>query len=375
MAFVTLNVEKLRDNYNYLDAIFEERDITWSVVTKLLCGNHKYLQVLADLGVKQCCDSRIANLRFIKSQFPDIETVFIKPPAKRNAFKVVEYADISFNTSFETLKSLSEAAVTLNKKHKVILMVELGELREGIMQKDLSILYGKVLQLANIEIVGLGTNLTCMYGILPSREKLQQLINLKDKIARQYSTDLPIISGGASVTIPLIFKDELPAEVNHFRIGETLFLGTDVYNNATMRHMQQDVFTLHAEIIELEEKPNIPFGEYGYNLKGEKKEVSPVSRQEISYRAILDIGLLDVDPKYLTPFDSSIQVAGVSSDMTVVNLGINNNKYKVGDKISFSMDYMGILGVMNSKYIDKKLHGDLSPETILAHNVYVGNTL
>lgn len=354
MGYVTLNVDKLKQNYNYLDTLFKRNGIDWSIVTKLLCGNETYIDAVINLGVKQVCDSRIANLKMIKTKYPEIETIFIKPPAKRNASKVVEHADISFNTSLETVKALSRAAMLKGKMHKIVIMVELGELREGVLLSDLVQFYGDVSELPNIEVIGLGTNLTCMYGVLPSYEKLEKLEIYKKTIEAEYDTTIPILSGGASVTIPLIQKGELPEGINHFRIGETLFLGTDVYNNTTIEGMHQHIFTLHGEIIELEKKPNIPYGELGHNLTGEKKEFDDLDPGE-SYRAIIDIGMLDIDTHHVQLIDDSITIVGASSDMTVLDLGKNEQGYKTGDKIQFTMDYMGTLRIMHSRYIEKRM--------------------
>lgn len=355
MAFVTLHAEKLKQNYCYLNTLFHRKNIKWSVVAKLLCGQKDYLKVLIELGLKQICDSRIGNLRSIKSIAPNIETIFIKPPAKRNVRKVVEFADISFNTSYDTIKALSDAAVALDKTHKIVIMVELGELREGVLEHELENFYQQVFNLPNIEVIGLGANLTCMYGVLPSNENLQKLEHYKELIETRFNRKIPILSGGTSVSIPLIFNKELPKGINHFRIGESLFFGTDVYNNSTLEGMHQDIFKLYAEIIELEEKPNVPTGELGYNLTGEIKTFDPKNKSKTSIRAIVDVGLLDVDAKHLEAVDKSISIAGASSDMIVLDLGDNENNYEVGDKIEFRMDYMGTLRIMHSKYVEKRI--------------------
>jgi predicted amino acid racemase len=353
MAYITLNTDKLKHNHDQLDNLFKTNDLEWAVVSKMLCGNKKYLEALIGLGIRQICDSRVGNLRTIKSIAPDIETYFIKPAAKRNAQKVVMYADVSFNTSYETVKALSAHAVALNKQHKIVIMVELGERREGVMRNQLPEFYAAVAQLPNIEVVGLGTNHTCMFGVLPDYEKLSRLCKCKDLIKETFGDDIPLISGGASVTIPLIEESELPEGVNHFRVGETLFLGTDVYNNVEREDLYQDVFTLHAEIIELNEKPYKPSGKMGLNLMREKYTQQAPSRS--SMRAIVDVGLIDIEAKHLVPDDISLKIIGASSDMMVVDLGENDEKYKVGDDIKFRMDYMGILRIMHSAYVEKRI--------------------
>jgi len=354
MAFITLNQYKLKENYNHLNNLFSSRNIEWSVVAKVFCGNKKYLNELVQLGIRQICDSRIGNLETIKKLSPQIETIFIKPPAKRNVARIVEFADVSFNTEYETIRMLSDEALKQEKNHKIVIMLELGELREGVMREQFVDFYSKVFKLPNIQVVGIGTNLTCMYGVLPNHDKLIQLCLYKQLIEAKFNKAIPYISGGASVTIPLIHKDLLPTGINHFRVGETLFLGTDVYHSKPFPKMHNNVFRLYAEIIELNEKPAIPMGELGQNLTGHTVSFEDTGLGSLSYRAIVDIGLLDVEDGHIKPVSKDMQIVGASSDMIVVDLGDNTTGLKVGSLIEFEMDYMGLLRIMNSDYVDKR---------------------
>ncbi len=357
MAHIVLNRKKLQDNHHYLKRLFSENNIEWGVVSKVFCGSKIFLKEILNLGVKQMCDSRITNLKIIKSLQPKTETVFIKPPAKRYISSVVKYADASFNTEFGTIKMLSDEAVRQDKIHKIIIMIELGELREGVMREEFIEFYAKVFQLPNIEVVGLGTNLTCMYGVLPNQDKLLQLCLYAQLIEAKFNKVIPHISGGTSVTIPLISQRLLPKAINHFRVGETLFLGTDVYNSKPNPKMHQDIFKLYAEIIELREKPMVPDGDIGHNLNGEVLEFDNDENSN-SYRAIIDIGLLDVEENHIQPYDTDLKIVGSSSDMMVVDLGGNTMNYKVGSLIEFNLDYMGILRLMNCDYVDKRVVED-----------------
>jgi ornithine racemase len=355
MAFITFDTKKLQSNFDYLNNLFKKNQIEWSVVSKIFSGNKLFLSELLKFDIHQICDSRVTNLRMIKSINPKIQTIYIKPPAKRSIANVVKFADISMNTEIETIKMLSEEAKRQNKKHKIIIMIELGELREGVMGEDLIDFYESVFRLENIEVVGIGTNLSCLYGVLPNHDKLIQLSLYEQLIEAKFNRQIPYVSGGSSVTIPLIFQNLLPKGINHFRVGESLFLGTDVYNNCNFEKMHSDVFTLYSEIIELTEKLMNPFGEMGTNVEGESYEFNPDNVGEKSYRAIIDVGLLDVEPDHLEFKDSSLKIAGASSDMIVVDLDKNERNYKVGDLIELKLDYMGLLRIMNSQYIEKKL--------------------
>lgn len=353
MAFLRLYKDKLKHNYKHLEKLFAKHDISWGVVTKLLCGNQLFLKELINLGIKQMHDTRITNIRTIKNLDPSIQTVYIKPPAKRSIPNLIKYADVSFNTDFYTIKLLSQEAGKQNKVHKIMIMIEMGDLREGVMGDHVLDFYEKVFLLPNIEIIGIGTNLNCLNGILPNQDKLIQLCLYKQLIEMKFNRKIPWISGGTSVTLSLLLKKQIPAGVNHFRIGEALFFGNDLFTGKPFKGMETDVLKLFTEIIELYDKPVIPSGVQIENVAGHIPKFRPEDHGKSSFRAIIDIGLLDINPNYLLPEDETIIIIEASSDMLIIDLGDNLKGYKTGDLLSFNLRYMGALGLMNSNYIEK----------------------
>lgn len=355
MAHIEIYQDKLKHNYQFIDGLMKKHTKEWAAVSKLLCGNKALLEELISLGPKELCDSRISNLKTIKNINPEIETVYIKPPAHNRIPEVIEFADASFNTEFETIRLLSEEAVKQGKLHKIIIMIELGDLREGVMGENLLDFYGKVFQLKGIKVTGLGANLNCLNGVLPSEDKLIQLSLYKQLIEATFNRKIPWVTGGSSVTLPLLEREQIPKGVNHFRIGETLFFGNNLITEGPYEGMEQDVVKLFAEIIEITEKPKVPIGYMATNVAGEQTEINEEDYGETSFRAILDIGLLDVSPEYLITLDSKLEVSGASSDMIVVDIGNTKKRYKVGDTIPFHLKYMGALGLFNSDYIEKRI--------------------
>jgi predicted amino acid racemase len=353
MAFLKLYKDRLKHNYKFLNKLFAKNNIEWGVVTKLLCGNKIVIQELLNLGIGEMHDTRISNLKVIKEISGDIQTVYIKPAPKRSIAKLIKYADVSFNTDYSTIKLLSDEAVKQDKKHKIIIMVEMGDLREGVMGEDLLDFYEKVFHLPNISIIGIGTNLNCLNGIMPSEDKLVQLALYKQLIEVKFNHKIPWVSGGTTVTIPMLIKKQVPKPINHFRVGEALYFGKDIFTDGVIKGMRTDVFRLYAEIIELHEKPVVPTGEQMENPSGKLTEFDEADLGKTSYRAILDIGLLDCNPKYLIPEDETLEIIEASSDMLVLDIGRNEKSYKVGDLVSFQLKYMGALGIMNSNYIQK----------------------
>ena len=355
MAFLKLYKKHLRHNYDFLKNVFDENNLKWGIVSKLLCGNQDYIKEVINLGIKEICDSRVSNLEVIKKIDPSIQTVYIKPPAKGSIKSIIKYADVSMNTEYYTMKLLSEEAKRQDKVHKVIIMIETGDLREGVMGEHLIDFYAKVFNLPNIEIIGIGTNLNCLHGVMPSQDKLIQLSLYKQIIELKFNRNIPYVSGGTSVTIPLVLNKQVPMGVNHFRIGETLFFGVNLFTDETIPGMKSDVFELYTQIIEITEKPMVPHGEFATNPQGEMLEVDESLYGKTSYRAIIDIGLLDIDPKYLILDEYDFEIVGASSDMLVIDMGENIKGYKVGDLITFKLKYMGALAILNSNYIEKRI--------------------
>lgn len=356
MAFIKLYRKKLQENYQFLEALFQSRNIKWGVVSKLLCGNTIYLKEILALGVREIHDSRVSNLKKVKALDPSIVTVYIKPPAKRSIESIVRYADISFNTEIYTIQLLSKEAGKQNKTHKIIIMIEMGDLREGVMGEELIAFYSQILSLPHIEILGIGTNLNCLSGVMPTQDKLIQLSLYKQLIESKFSIEIPLVSGGTSVAIPLILKNIRPMAVNHFRIGEALFFGKDLFTLNTIEGMHNDVFKLFTEIIEITEKPDIPIGELGENVAGNTFSMNETSDLgSTSLRAILDVGLLDMQPQYLEPEDPDITIVDASSDMLVIDLSNSKKHYKIGDLVAFKIKYMGALYLLNSDYIEKTI--------------------
>ncbi len=353
MAYIELNRKKLKHNYTFLNELMKAHGRSWAVVTKLLCGNKKYLKELLDLGTEEACDSRISNLKTIKSLNPNIQTIYIKPPAKRSIRNIVRYADVSFNTELDTIKLLSEEAVAQNKTHKIIIMIEMGDLREGVLGDQLLDFYHDVFQLPNIVVSGIGTNLNCLNGVLPSEDKLIQLSLYEQLIEAKFDKKIPWVSGGTSVIIPMLNFNQVPEGINHFRIGDTLFFGMDLIKEEPFEGMEQGVMKLFSEIIEITEKPKVPIGMLAENPSGEKLEIDENDYGKTSYRAIIDIGLLDISTDFLIPDDPNLSFIGASSDMIVVDLGETDLDYKVGDLVSFDLKYMGALRLLNSDYIEK----------------------
>ncbi|TYB31745.1 MAG: alanine/ornithine racemase family PLP-dependent enzyme [Candidatus Mcinerneyibacterium aminivorans] len=364
MAYLTVYTKRILKNIKKIDRIMQEHNKKWTLVAKVLGGHEESLKNVLSLcsdvkNLTGVADSRLTSLETIKNINSNVKTMYIAPPSRKSVNKVVKYADISLNSSFSTIKKLNKAAKEENTVQKIIIMVELGELREGVLRENIVEFYEKVFKLDNIKVIGLGTNLGCMYGVEPTYDKLIQLSLYKEIIEAKFDKKLEIISGGSSISLPMLFKDKIPENMNHFRIGEAAFLGTTPLTEGKFRNLSRNTFKFYSYIIELEEKRSKPQGNLTDANVGDGLPYEPEENETI-LRAVLDYGKLDVDNKHLKPKNPDMTFAGSSSDMSVYNVKQitkkdGNKMYKVGSKIQFNLDYMGVARLMTSKYIKKRV--------------------
>ncbi|MDF2699059.1 MAG: alanine/ornithine racemase family PLP-dependent enzyme [Haloplasmataceae bacterium] len=317
------------------------------LVTKVLAGDHKIIEALVNTGVTHLADSRMGNLK--KFQIYKLPKVLLRLPMECEIEDTIKYVDISCNSELDTIKKLNNEAIKQEKTHHIILMFDLGDLREGIWYKsDYDHLINEIIFLSNIKLIGIGTNLTCYGGVIPTESNLGELLNIKNNIESKYQIKLDIISGGNSSSIPLILNGLIPNGINNLRLGESIYLGKETAFSQNINDLYQDCFELHAQIIELKDKPSVPIGELGMDAFGNK--VNFIDKGIIK-RAILGMGKQDVYPNNIIPIDENVVILGASSDHLI--LDVSKSSYKLGDVIKFKVNYGGLLQLMTSKYVQK----------------------
>ena len=356
MATLHIDTRKIRKNVGKLNNYFENNDIQWTLVSKVLCGHRQTLEKVICCeemeGLHSIGESRIGNLRTIKKIDPNIRTMYIKPPEIRYASQIVKHADYSLNTSMNTIEALNKEAGEQGKIHNVLIMIELGELREGILREDIERFYEKVFHLPNIRVSGIGANLGCMYGIEPTKDKLIQLCLYKQLLEAKYGERLELISGGSSITLPLIGRRKVPKGVNHFRVGEAAFFGTSPLDNKRFRDLSENAFEFSSQILELKEKETVPDGVIGDASIGHAMDNGHNNGDTVK-KAILDFGMLDVGHEDLRPKMPEAEFVGISSDMCVYSINDHRSGLSTGDRILFKPRYLAVAKLMLSKFIDK----------------------
>lgn len=346
---VVVDLKKIETNTRIVAQACQDHHVDIMGVTKVFCGDPKIAEAEVKGGIKYIADSRIENLE--KLSHIDLPKVLLRLPMISGADEVVQWADISLNSELKTIEALNIAAMAKKKIHRIILMIDLGDLREGILPEQLDDVVSAILKMDNIMLHGIGVNLTCYGGVIPTEENVGQLKQFADHIKTTYDHHVEVISGGNSSSFYLIPEQRLPEGINNLRMGEILVLGRETAYGELVEGMHDDAFIFEVEIVELKEKDTVPTGKIGMDAFGNKPTFVDKGKRK---RAILAAGVQDVDAGQLIPLDESIDYLGSSSDHMIWDVTDSKNDYKVGDIISFKLEYGSILSLFTSEYIKKE---------------------
>ncbi|MDF2519581.1 MAG: alanine/ornithine racemase family PLP-dependent enzyme [Clostridia bacterium] len=351
-----INLENIYMNAETIVQLCENNGITVSGVIKGAAGNIKVAEQMLKAGCRQIASSRVEQLAEAKKHL-HCETLLLRLPMESEIVEVVKYADISLNSELDTVWLIEKACEEQGRKHKVIIMIDLGDLREGYIDPEEAIEAAVFIEqnMKHVELAGVGTNLGCYGSVKPTVQNLGLLTEIAEEIEKRINRKLEFISGGATTTLPLVLSGTIPKKINNLRIGEGILNNMDLplLWNINIPGMNQDTFILKAQIIEIKNKPSHPIGELFVDAFGNKPHYEDYG---IRKRALLAIGAQDfVMHDKLVPLESGINVVGSSSDHLIVDVTECEREYRVGDLISFKMFYAPMLFLNSSIYVTKRL--------------------
>lgn len=304
-------------------------------------------------GAAFIASSRLEQIEDVRNAGITKPMMLIRIPMLSEVEDVIRLADISLNSEVSVIKALNEEARKQGKLHKVILMADLGDLREGFWDKDELADLAEYIEnkLLGIQLVGIGTNVGCYGSVLPTPEKLQELVDLAEHIEARLGRELEYISGGATSSLLRVWDGNVPKRINLLRVGEGILLARDmdVFYHYDVSNLYQDCFRLKAEVIEVKDKPTHPVGTIGVDAFGHRPTY--VDRG-IRRRALLGIGKVDYgDPAELLPLEKGIEILGASSDHTIVDVEDAERDYQVGDIMEFDVNYATLVYLTNCRNV------------------------
>ncbi|WP_352396984.1 alanine/ornithine racemase family PLP-dependent enzyme [Aminobacterium colombiense] len=346
---LTVFCDKIAYNASQIVSLCRQWNIGVYGVAKGACAQEDIVHVMVESGCEGIADSRIKNLYRLKKEMRlSVPIMMLRPPMMSEIPEVVEYGDSSVVSMSETIRALDHESVFQKKDHLVLLMIDLGDLREGIWPDELEQI-GKILKgCQRVRCMGVGVNFGCFGGVRPSMEKLEELGVLEKELESLLGYPLKVCSGGSTSSLALIEDGTMPSNVNALRIGEAILLGTDSSGGRPLPFLKQQTVILETEIIEVKRKPSFPLGEIAADAFG---NIPSFVDRGVRLRAISAIGKQDARIEGLSPLEEGIEILGASSDHMVLDAEKYGRTLHVGDKVHFSVKYSALLALTTSPYV------------------------
>lgn len=350
---VEINLNYLTQNVATIVNMCKKKGIHVAGVIKGTTGIPQCAKCFEDGGASMIASSRLEQLLDAANYGIRLPLLLLRIPMLSEIEDVIKITDISLNSELCVLEALNKEAGHQGKQHKVILMADLGDLREGFWDKSelLDVALAVENTMDNLILSGVGTNLGCYGSIEATKDKMEELVDIAEKIEKRIGRKLEFISGGATSSLPRILNDDMPPRINHLRIGEGILLAHDLdyFYHYNMNIMHQDVYSLKAEVIEIKDKPSYPIGSITIDAFGNK----PVYVDRgVRKRALVAIGKVDfgnIDGIY--PKESGVEIVGASSDHTILDIENASRSIRVGDVLTFGMTYASLVFLTNSKSV------------------------
>lgn len=325
-------------------------------VTKSCLGEPRVARAMLRGGVAGLAESRLENLEHLRLAGVHGPFMLLRLPALGDADDVVRLANLSLNSEPSTVRALGRAALRAGVEHRVILMVDLGDLREGVCPEDAVAVASSMNATPGVLLTGIGTNLGCYGGVMPSRRNLEGLVRIALEVQGHIGRPLQVVSGGNSSSLNLLMAGGLPRGINQLRLGEGILLGRETIRRDPIEGAYLDAFTLMAEVVELREKPSVPVGEIGEDAFGRVPSFRDRGRR---LRAILALGLQDVELGGVKAMLPGMEILGASSDHLILDVADYPHRLEVGDHLPFSISYGSLLRAMTSPYVKKVYVADV----------------
>lgn len=349
--YIEVDLYKVRHNTRTVVRRLNARGIRATGVTKAVCGHPAIAQAMLDGGAVGLAEARLSNVRRLRKAGITCPIILIRTPMLSQAEEIVQCCEASYNTQMVVIKALAAAAIRNDTVHGIILMVEMGDQREGIMPKDLGEIAQQVVEMPGVVLTGIGANFACLSGIAPDFAEMVALSVLADDTEGKCGRFLETVSGGNSANLPWAFGSHSVGRINDLRLGEAILLGVDPISGNQIGGMYTDAFTLVAEVIETDTKPIPPVSFANPAL--EILRLAPNSGNRT--RLILAIGKQDTDILGLS-MPAGNTFIGATSDHLVI--GTNHSALSAGSEMRFQINYSALMRAMAAPDIDTMLLRD-----------------
>ena len=338
----------LENNVREMVGRCHEAGIRVTGVTKGYNAHPALTERLVAGGCDLLGSSRLDQLELARRHHPEVPRMLLRVPMPSELSQLPALCQYSLHSDLSVLRELERVCAGQGREHRVVLMVDLGDLREGWWDREELVQAAVTVEreLPHLILAGVGVNLSCYGAIVPTVEKMEELAAVAEAVEAAIGRELEIVSGGATFSYLLVHRGEMPEKINHLRLGEGLLIGFgEGYDRVD--YLTDRAFTLQAQVLECREKASHPVGTIFRDAFGNRPAY--VDRG-IRRRALLGVGRLDCgDVSMLTPRQPGVEVLGASSDHLIVDVEAYPGGLKAGDVLEFGVSYGNLLYLSASR--------------------------
>jgi len=357
---ISVDCEMVRANAAAVVAMCAARGVEVTGVTKCCCGEPALARAMLSGGITMLGDSRVENVRRLREAGIDCEIWLLRSPAFSEIGDVVRSAQVSLNSEVAVVEALSAAAEQHGTRHGALLMVDTGDHREGVLPEEAVPVAEAIEALPGIDLVGVGTIVAEICGVLPTHENHQLIVDVAEEVEKALGRRLRWISGGISSSLPFVDAGTLPDRINHLRVGESILIGTEETTGYSLPIPHREVFFVTAEVIEVIRKPWLPIGPIGPDANMCVRQWEDRGHRR---RAIVALGEQDMRTQHLAPRRLGVEIIGASSDHLVLDVEDAQPPVHVGESLDFVARYCAVAAAWPNRLVKRILtEGDAGPD-------------
>ncbi len=351
VATLTIDLGKIEENARLVVDALPGAQVVG--ITKVTCGSPEVARAMLAGGVTAIGESRIENIAHMRQAGVPGPFWLVRSPTPGIAEETVAQADVALVSEYDVAAALDAVAGRAGVRFGVVAMVDVGDLREGMMPETLPAFLERMASLEHVDVEGIGISLTCYGAIIPTADNLGQLVRLAEEAERITGHSM-LVSGGMSTTLDALIAGAMPSRVDNLRVGEAIVLGVSPATREPILGLHTDALVLSAPVIECQVKPSKPIGISAQDAFGNR----PVFEDRgMRRRAICAIGRQDVVPEQMRPVDERIRILGASSDHLIIDVDDLPEPPSIGEAIEFVPGYSATLALFTSPYVRKEYLG------------------
>lgn len=327
---IEIDIEKIRENSLFLVSSLRKSGISVTGVTKGVSGNPRVARAMLNGGITCLADSRISNVLRMRKDGISCPIILLRQCPISEIKQAIKQCEASFISDLGSLVELSKTACEVERKHGIVLMVEVGDGRDGLLLHQLPDAISLIKSLPNIYLTGLAANFGCLVESLPKQIMFVRFERALSLAQNLLGIPIQIKSVGGSSAMGSLRSNDSITRGRNLRLGESILLGSEPSTGKPIDGLHQDIFSMYIEVIEC-------------SRAGESL-LSPKSQHGKHSRLVLAAGNQDTDVGGLSS-KLGIQIIGSTSDHMVVH---SKESYQVGSELRFSLNYNALARAMCS---------------------------